>query len=390
MERRHITLQDKLDIIEYARANTKKQASRMYNVQTKQIRDWESKEQEIREVPENERKKKFTLHKGPEVLCEEAERLLSDWHNEMVVIRGLGVTIGALMTKLKEFTSLYNEMNETALRSKIHRFMERHNLVLRRVTSYQTVAQDALQPIIDTFSQEVQSFLDDERMDFSQVYNMDQTAIFFDMPPSYTVVERGVRRNRIQLNGNNYKKRVTVILLVRSDGQKYKPLIVFKAVPGARIAHEIEEYDDDEVHHTVQENAWTDEEVLKTWNEEIWSPIIERNPGNKLLFLDSLKLHKQNEKLLKNNNREVNVKYIPEYCTPLLQPLDIGVIKVFKKNFRRIWSNNPDVEITRAILSTWIKQAWREVPEEAISKSFRQYLVQEGEMQRNDSRMEIE
>ena len=113
--------------------------------------------------------------------------------------------------------------------------------------------------------------------------------------------------------------------------------------------------------------------------------VIEENPGDKLLFVDSLRLHKQNEELLKNDNPEVNIKYIPEYCTPLLQPLDIGVIKVFKRNFRRIWSNNPEAEITRAILSTWIKQAWSEVPEETISKSFRQYLIQEEEMQRDDS-----
>jgi len=70
MERRHFTLQDKLDIIGYARAHSKKQTARTYNIQTKQIRNWESKEQDMLEIPENERKKKFTLHKGPEVLNE--------------------------------------------------------------------------------------------------------------------------------------------------------------------------------------------------------------------------------------------------------------------------------------------------------------------------------
>ena len=37
---------------------------------------------------------------------------------------------------------------------------------------------------------------------------------------------------------------------------------------------------------------------------------------------------------------------------------------------------NHEVDITRTMLSTWIKQAWNEVPEEAISNSFRQFVLQ--------------
>ena len=184
---------------------------------------------------------------------------------------------------------------------------------------------------------------------------------------------------------------MTVILLARGDGQKYKPMIVFKAVPGARIAREIMAYDDENAHHTVQENAWTDEEVLEGWNEEIWRPIVETNHGSKLLLLDSLQLHKKNEVSLKNGDRDLGIRYIPENCTPILQPLDIGVIKIFKRNFRNIWSLNPEVDITRTMLSTWIKQAWNEVSEEAISNSFRQYALQKNNLEDSrDTAMEIE
>ena len=91
-------------------------------------------------------------------------------------------------------------------------------------------------------------------------------------------------------------------------------MVVFKVIRGARIVREIQEYDSEEALHTVQENVWTNEEVLRTWNEEIWRPVIEENPGNKFLFIDSLRLHKQNEEFLKNDNPEVNIKCIPEYC----------------------------------------------------------------------------
>jgi len=142
--------------------------------------------------------------------------------------------------------------------------MGRHNLVLRRVNSYQAIPSDELQPVIDTFSQDVRDFIGLHDMDLSQIYNMDQTAIFFDMPPTYTVVQKGSKRNKILVNPNNAKKRVTVILLARGDGQKLKPLIVFKTIPDARVAREVEKYNNKRTHHTVQENAWTDTQVQRS------------------------------------------------------------------------------------------------------------------------------
>ena len=194
MQRKFFTLQNKLDIIQYAREHSKKQAALEYGIQAKQIRDWEAKEEEMRGIPESKRSKLFTLHLGATVKCEEAERLLADWHREVVTVRNHGVTILMLMEKLKEFCDDYDEMNETALRAKISRFMGRHNLVLRRVNSYQAIPSDELQPVIDTFSQDVRDFIGLHDMDLSQIYNMDQTAIFFDMPPTYTVVQKGEQK----------------------------------------------------------------------------------------------------------------------------------------------------------------------------------------------------
>jgi len=146
------------------RKYSKKQAARTYNIQTvnqtKQIRGWESQERDMLKIPQNERR---NLHFTRD------ERLLADWHNEMVIVIGLGVTIGTLMENLKEFSSRYDELNDIVLRSKVERFMERHNLVLRRAKSHKIVTQYELQPIIDTFSQEVLSFLDDYRMNLSQI-----------------------------------------------------------------------------------------------------------------------------------------------------------------------------------------------------------------------------
>lgn len=96
----------------------------------------------------------------------------------------------------------------------------------------------------------------------------------------------------------------------------------------------------------------------------------------KLLLVDSLRLHKNNERLLRLNRNDITVKYIPEHCTALLQPLDIGVIRLFKRSFREIWARN-DVrgrQITRTEISAWILEAWRNVPEENVANSFTRYI----------------
>ena len=54
--------------------------------------------------------------------------------------------------------------------------------------------------------------------------------------------------------------------------------------------------------------------------------------------------------------------------------MDIGVIKIFKHNFRRILAERPNQNITRRIPSDIIKRAWNLVPATTISQSFRNML----------------
>jgi len=110
---------------------------------------------------------------------------------------------------------------------------------------------------------------------------------------------------------------------------------VYKGVPGARIEVEVTGFDDAEAVHCVQENAWTDSEVLNYWCGSILSPIFRRRAGTKVLLIDSLQVHRNNEETLKCDQDNVEIRYVPEHCTAILQP-DIGVIKVFKQHFRRL------------------------------------------------------
>lgn len=62
--------------------------------------------------------------------------------------------------------------------------------------------------------------------EMSQVGNMDEIPMNFDMSPSCTVNTSGDHTVMIKMTGNE-KNRFTVVLAC-SDGKKLKPMVIFK------------------------------------------------------------------------------------------------------------------------------------------------------------------
>ena len=62
-----------------------------------------------------------------------------------------------------------------------------------------------------------------------RIGNMDETAIYLDMPRDSTLDETGTRSVLIQTTGHD-KDKVTVMLAALGDGRKIAPLMIFKGV----------------------------------------------------------------------------------------------------------------------------------------------------------------
>ena len=60
-----------------------------------------------------------------------------------------------------------------------------------------------------------------------QMANADETAIYLDMPPKYTLEEKGVKEVLFKNTGCE-KVRLTVMLAATADGRKLPPLIILK------------------------------------------------------------------------------------------------------------------------------------------------------------------
>jgi hypothetical protein len=69
----------------------------------------------------------------------------------------------------------------------------------------------------------------------SDIGNMDETAIWADMPGESTIEVRGARHVPV-LSTSHEKTRITICLAAVADGRKFPPLIVFK---GKRMPREL-------------------------------------------------------------------------------------------------------------------------------------------------------
>ena len=104
--------------------------------------------------------------------------------------------------------------------------------------------------------------------------NMDETPIYFDMQRNKTYHWRGDKSVSI-IRTNGYKKRVTVCLVISSDGRKLPPVIIFKRkkTPANPLSKHIVV--------AAQTNGWITKSLMKDWIKDIWNkmnfPQISRN-----------------------------------------------------------------------------------------------------------------
>ena len=109
-----------------------------------------------------------------------------------------------------------------------------------------------------------------------------------------------------------------------------------------------------------------------------------RNPTGErsLLVWDSFRAHLTESVKEALQQRSIDVAVIPGGLTPVLQPLDKCLNVPFKENMRRkylSWMVTGPFKFTpagkkkapsRNLVLRWIKQSWREIPEEMVRKSF--------------------
>jgi len=98
-----------------------------------------------------------------------------------------------------------------------------------------------------------------------QIANANETAIYLDMPPNYTLEKKGVKEVLLKTTGCE-KLHLTVMLAATVDGRKLPPLLILKG----KTLPKLEVFPKDVIVR-AQEKGWMMEELMLEWLKIVWS-----------------------------------------------------------------------------------------------------------------------
>lgn len=104
-------------------------------------------------------------------------------------------------------------------------FMKRHDLSLRRRTTVCQRFPDAYEEKLRSFHRYVADLRMKTNFMLGQIGNADRTPVWFDMPSSRTVAEKGARQVRLLTTGNEHN-RFTAMLCCTADGHRLPPFLI--------------------------------------------------------------------------------------------------------------------------------------------------------------------
>ena len=268
---------------------------------------------------------------------------------------------------------LFNDENFQASDGWLHKFMERWNFTIRQKT---TVGQALPANLVSKVANFIK-FCAQQRLDHSfqpnAIGNMDETAIWLDMPGSTTVDVIGAKSVPLKTTGHE-KERVTVCLAAFADGRKLPPMMVFKE---KKMPSELKNVNG--VVIAMSPNGCMNLELTQFWIDKVWGSIAFTK---RLLIWDTFRCHIANEVKQSLKKKRTFMAAIPGGCTKLLQPTDVSWNSPFKATYRTLyddWLVNREHTFTpagnmraptRDCVVTMVKAAWNAVTRESIIHSF--------------------
>ena len=283
------------------------------------------------------------------------------------------ITVGMICRELKRIDPASTDIDISALRQRIYRYLRNENFVQRRATHVaQNTRYDEAQimQFVEYVTEEVQ------RLGITPdcVVNIDETNVDFDMTGRVTLARRGSRT--VSVSSTESSNRVSVLLGVTMSGIKLKPFLIFKGKPEGRIIREFSQLNyPDGCIYTVQEKAWIDEASFGVWIEKVWRLFCEDKPAT-YLIMDQCKVHMMNSTVSQLQYLGTEVEFILAGYTSRLQVLDVGIDKPFKDYLRSAYeeymiTNSGNKAPSRLIVSQWIQTAWESIRDSSITNTWK-------------------
>ena len=304
-----------------------------FGVQPNQLRKWVA----AREHLEVSKLTARSLCRGPNGDLQVIEEDLLRWFFELRE-QGFGVSRKMVVLKAMEMHEAFCLKTEAAKYMCVRRFLCRHYIGIRCSTHQSQRCISEIREQLVVFVRAARRVLVNRNREKEWIINMDQTPVWFTMTPKRTLEKRGGKTVHVR-SSTSRTVRATVAVTVTAGGTMLPPVLIFKGKPGGRIQKgEFKTYPS-EGFYACQKCAWMDEDVMHTWIEKVLAPYVKGAPPNvrPVILLDSYRCHIMSSIVDLIVGLGVHVKTIPGGCTPLCQPMDVGIGKPLKSRCRDLW-----------------------------------------------------
>ncbi|XP_064462024.1 tigger transposable element-derived protein 6-like [Ornithodoros turicata] len=248
---------------------------------------------------------------------DKVEKALYSWFLD-IRSRNIPVDGRMLMEKAKCFAMMFEEQNFCGGSGWLQRFKNRYGIVGKAVSGESECANNG----------DIEKWLAEEWPEIcaafspADVFNADETALFWQMLPNKTLDLRGSTCH----GGKMSKVRVSILLAANMDGSvKLRPFVIGKS-KSPRCLKNCKSLP---VRYGFNKKAWMTRDIFVEWLKE-WDAQLARSSRKICLLLDNCSAHSTSVKL-----KNITIKFLPPNTTSKLQPLDQGVIKAFKVAYRR-------------------------------------------------------
>ena len=198
------------------------------------------------------------------------------------------------------------------------------------------------------------------------IFNADETALFVHCVSSQSYVHTDMS----SFGFKSSKKRVSILLCFSWTGEKLCPMIIGRSKkPRGYVQSE-------SILYYANSKAWMTSVLFNEWLSlvnEYFSSVGKQI----LLFVDNCSSHKVDKQY-----SHLNIRFLPKNTTSVLQPLDAGIIRSFKCNYRNL--------VTRSLISNthssptdlsfndiidFVVKSWAEITHSTIIKCFNHCFV---------------
>ena len=248
----------------------------------------------------------------------------------------IGISTNEIIYKLIELDPNENKRSFHALQVWCYAFLRRYGYGIRSITHAGQKLKENSKIEYEEFFRKLYSlrFKIGDVQNMCNIYNMDETPIWFEMISKNTVTKLGEKTVTKRTFGSE-RTRISVILCISADGQKIPPLLVFKGKKGGRKEEELKKnkyVQLKKIYVLCQNNSWADSDVFLFWiNNIFFNNTHINNSLKKILIMDRATSHY--DETLVDIFKKYNSYFIliPPGLTRFIQPLDVSINGPFKK-----------------------------------------------------------